>query len=257
MYELTRLAGQLLTPLSLTFGLWALAAVFGLLRRRRTALALAAVAAAWLWFASTPFLAQVLVTRLQRDYPMLAAEASPAADAIVVLGGAVGGVAPARPGIVLTAAATRVWHAAALYRAGKARWVVVAAGGDPQAGEQVEADAIAQLLVSLGVPEGAIRREAASRSTLQNALYSRPILEALGARRVLLVTSGDHMARAMQTFQFAWEKSPFVTVPSPSDGVISVEKGWKTWFPTAFALGNVTKALKEFSGMAVLAMMRT
>lgn len=257
MYELARLAGQLLTPLSLTFGLWGLAALCGMRRRRRAALVLATLATAWLWLASTPMAAQVLLARLQRDYPMQPAEAAPAADAIVVLGGAVGGVAPERPGIVLTAAASRVWHAAALYRAGKAPWVVVAAGGDPRPGEQVEADAIAQLLVSLGVPAQAIRRESASRSTLQNALYSRPILEALGARRVLLVTSGDHMARAVKTFQFAWEKSPFVTTASPADHITSMEKGWELWFPTVFALGNVTKALKEFSGMAVLAMMRT
>jgi uncharacterized SAM-binding protein YcdF (DUF218 family) len=255
MYELARLAGQLVTPLSIAFGLWGLAALFGLLRRRRAALISAAVAVAWLWLASTPFFAQVLVNALQREHPMLAAQEAPAADAIVVLGGAVGGVAPQRPGIVLTAAASRVWHAAALYRAGKAKWVVVAAGGDPEPGEQVEADAIAGLLVSLGVPDSAIRRESASRSTLQNALYSRPILEALGARRVLLVTSGDHMARAARTFQYAWDKSTLVAMPSPSDRISYVESGWKLWFPTVFALGNVTKALKEFSGMAVLVMM--
>jgi uncharacterized SAM-binding protein YcdF (DUF218 family) len=188
---------------------------------------------------------------------MTAAQDAPAADAIVLLGGAVGGAAPRSPGIVLTAAASRVWHAAALYRAGKAKWVVVAAGGDPEPGEQVEADAIAQVLLTLGVPESAIRREAASRSTLQNALYARPILQALGARKVLLVTSGDHMARALKTFQYAWEKDTFILVASPSDRADFMNTGANLWFPTVFALGNVTKAFKEFSGMAVLAMMRS
>ncbi len=57
-------------------------------------------------------------------------------------------------------AADRIWHAAALFRAGKSKWVVVAAGGKPVVGgNQVEADAIGEMLLVLGVPRTAIRLE--------------------------------------------------------------------------------------------------
>src|SRR5439155_9010624 len=118
-----------------------------------------------------PFVGDRLVSALEEQYPALAPEATPVADAIVILGGAVAGAKlPERPTLTLSASSTRVWHAAALYRAGKARWVVAAAGNRPEhASEQTEADAIAQMLVQLGVPRSAILLEGASRTTRENA----------------------------------------------------------------------------------------
>ena len=96
----------------------------------------------------------------------------------------------------------RVDAAVALFKAGKAPLIVMTGGrmidGAPSAGEQMKAAAI-----RAGVPETAIRAETASLSTLQNALLSKPILQAEGVGSVILVTEGFHMARSLATMRWA------------------------------------------------------
>jgi uncharacterized SAM-binding protein YcdF (DUF218 family) len=261
MYEIAKLGGYLLSPLTLAMLLWLLAALCLALRRRVLAVADASIAFAGLWVASMPVVAQALTRALEAPYPALIVEATPTADAIVVLGGAlVGASPPQRPTFGMGPAASRVWHAAALYRAGKAKWIVIAAGGQPEfEGQQIEADAIAEMLAVLGVPDSAMRRETASRNTRENAANSRVILDRLGARRVLLVTSAEHMPRAVRTFQEVWAAKGGAPelVPAPTD-VIAPEGGHISlfsWFPAVGALERVTKALKEFAGIAVMTMM--
>jgi uncharacterized SAM-binding protein YcdF (DUF218 family) len=55
-------------------------------------------------------------------------------------------------------------------------------------------------LISGGVPASAIVVEGRSRSTRENALYTKPILTALPGRKVLL-TSDYHMFRARLVFR--------------------------------------------------------
>jgi lysophospholipase L1-like esterase len=52
----------------------------------------------------------------------------------------------------------------------------------------------------VGIPASSIRVEASSLSTRENAERSAPLLRALGARRVLLVTDRLHMRRASAAF---------------------------------------------------------
>jgi uncharacterized SAM-binding protein YcdF (DUF218 family) len=56
-------------------------------------------------------------------------------------------------------------------------------------------------LLSDGVPDDRITIERESKSTLENANFAKPLLEAAGVRRVLLVTSSFHARRALATFQ--------------------------------------------------------
>ena len=251
------IALYLLSPLSTALLLGLVAGGAGLLGRRRTALTLACVGFALLWVCSTPWVAEQLRADLEGRYPALTPQATPAADAILVLGGAVAGAKPPeRPTLTLGQASTRVWHAAALYRAGKARWVVVAAGNRPEhAMEQVEAEAIEEMLVQLGVPPSAIVQEGASRSTRENARNVQPLLQQLGARRVLLVTSALHMPRALQTFETIWRGAGPQLIPAVTDVKGSAETlgTLEVWFPSLDALLSVTRSLKEFAGMAALA----
>jgi uncharacterized SAM-binding protein YcdF (DUF218 family) len=157
---------------------------------------------------------------------------------------------------VLGQASTRVWYAAALYRAGKAPWIVVAAGNRPaHANEQVEADAIAQFLIQLGVPERAILLERSSQTTRENARNSLPVLRRLGAKRVLLVTSAIHMPRAMQTFVTVWGRPAPELIPAVTDvhGGPTNAPTWELWLPSLDGLLSVSRCLKEFAGLASLA----
>jgi uncharacterized SAM-binding protein YcdF (DUF218 family) len=96
----------------------------------------------------------------------------------------------------------RVEAAVALYAAGAAPRIHFTGGipaeGRPGAGAQMRA-----LAVALGVPRAATSAENASRSTLQNALFSRPVLGPLADGPVMLVSDGFHLARAWASFRWA------------------------------------------------------
>jgi uncharacterized SAM-binding protein YcdF (DUF218 family) len=254
------LALYFLSPLSASLFLWLASGICWMLARRRVAVALASTGFVLLWLCSMPWLADRLVTNLESRYPALAPQATAAADGMIVLGGAVAGAKPPqRPTITLGPASSRVWHAAALYRSGKARWVVVAAGNRPErAAEQVEAAAIREMLVQLGVPASAILEEGTSRTTRENARNALTIVQRLGARRVLLVTSATHMPRAMQTFEKVWGPSAPELIPAVTDvkGTQDRLSPLELWLPSLDALLSVTRCLKEFAGMAQLAIIR-
>jgi uncharacterized SAM-binding protein YcdF (DUF218 family) len=258
MHEIGKAAGYLLSPLTLVLGFWLAAALLLAAGKAKPAVALAGIGFAGLWLASTPLVALALARNLESAYPALSAQAMPAVDAIVVLGGSVSGrLPPKRPYISLNSASTRVWYAAELYRAGKARWMVIAAGGQSDdANEQVEADAIAEMLGQLGVPAAAMRLDTKSRNTRENAHYAGAILRQLQVRRVALVTSAEHMPRAMKTFSEVWANSDIQLIPAPTDVRIASERDSSLllWIPSPNALLGVSKALKEYAGMAVLAM---
>jgi len=58
-------------------------------------------------------------------------------------------------------------------------------------------------VVARGVPAEAVEVECLSRDTRENARFSAPILERMGARRIVLVTSWFHMRRAVAAFNKA------------------------------------------------------
>lgn len=258
MFEVAKVGGYLVSPLTLALGLGLLSSMCLALDRRKWALWLASAAFIGLWLASTPLVAQVLVGELESRHPALSVAETPSADAILVLGGALAGASPPRrPNFNMGPASHRVWHAAALFRAGKAKWVIVAAGNQPGSDEiQVEADAIAEMLVVLGVPRSAIRLEGASRNTRENAANVQHIVQRLRARRVLLVTSALHMPRAVKTFTKVWQSTNVILIPAVAD-VWSVDSGGSTWawLPDAGSLTNVTAALKEYAGGLAIDMM--
>lgn len=69
------------------------------------------------------------------------------------------------------------------------------------------ARALRHLAASAGVPESAILEEDRSVDTLGNAEFTLQLLEARGARSVILVTSPYHVQRARKTFEAAYAGS--------------------------------------------------
>jgi uncharacterized SAM-binding protein YcdF (DUF218 family) len=113
------------------------------------------------------------------------------ADAIVVLGGESQG---------------RPVEGARLYRQGLAPRVFVVGTGDNERNRRA--------LVREGVPEDRITCETASESTLENAIFVRPLLEKAGVHRAILVTSSYHTRRAFAVFQQRVPGIHFDMVPS-------------------------------------------
>jgi uncharacterized SAM-binding protein YcdF (DUF218 family) len=215
-------------------------------RSRRAPGMLGALAFGWLWLWSTPIASDALRDTLERESGPRLVEQVPAGDVIVVLGGSVHGPKPERrPYPDLVDASDRLWHAARLYRAGKAPRVLVS-GGSGLAGVPPEAPVMRDVLVSLGVPREAILLESASTNTAQNAAYSRAVLGS-GQHRVVLVTSALHMKRARR----ALERNGLQVLPAPTDfEVVPRRVELLRLLPAADALAGSARAFKEWVALA-------
>ncbi|WP_094023693.1 YdcF family protein [Maliponia aquimaris] len=107
----------------------------------------------------------------------------------LVLGAAV------RPGGVPSPALERrARHAAGLWHAGQVRALVLTGGVHTY--PPSEAEVMAQVCRAEGIPATALYRETAALTTQDNIRLSLPILAALGATEVVIVTDRYHAARA-------------------------------------------------------------
>ncbi|MGO4204879.1 YdcF family protein [Rhodococcus sp. TAF43] len=79
---------------------------------------------------------------------------------------------------------------------------IIVSGGVPQSGV-TEAQAMRQWLVANGVVPFRITEENTSRSTVENAANTNVILQQRGAVGAVVVTSPDHLQRAMVDFRVA------------------------------------------------------
>ena len=205
-----------------------------------------------LWSASTPFVAQQLYRELESAHPPLALDDVPASDCLVLLGGAVQSAMPPRVDIELNESVDRVYQAARLHRAGKARYLVVAAGNQPwSTSPRSEADLIRDLLMEWGVPSDVIFLEGSSRNTRENAVYARNVLDTMHCDGVLLVTSAAHMPRAVAAFRGAGVS----VLPVSADVRVAKDGAFTALalLPDAGALEMTSSAIREFIGQWVYA----
>jgi len=105
-------------------------------------------------------------------------------------------------------------------------------------------------LVDLGVPREAIRAEAASRNTEENAKFVAELLKGRERPKVLLVTSAWHMRRALLMYR---RYAPdLVIVPAPSDYESTVRRAQPFTggdiCPDYYALEESGTAWKEIMG---------
>lgn len=260
MYEFAKIVGFLISPLTIALMLWGLSLLFLWGGHKKIVVVLSLAGFAGLWVAGMPVASYALTASLEKQYPVLKAEARPRTDAIVVLGGGLTGASPPRrPEFDMGAGSDRVWHAAAIYHAGKARWIVVTGGNQPGAKNlETEADAMAQMLIGLRVPDSAILREGRSRNTHENARFSRPLLESIQARRVLLVTSALHMPRALKVFAIHLAGTNIVLIPAATDveALPNTLHPVGKWLPDARCLTMTTSAIREYVGLLSLYFMR-
>lgn len=258
MFELNKVAGWMFSPLSFAIAIWGLACALAWLGRRRACFALGLVGLAWLWLASTPLVALVLTSSLERQFPAQKAEQLPSADAVLILGGGIGGAyPPERPNIHLHSGADRVWFAADLYRSGKVSWVLVSGGNRPGIERlQSSADATREMLIVLGVPSSAIRLEGRSRNTFENAQFSLDLIREVGAKRVLLATSAAHMPRALRHLQTVLRGTNVEVLPASTDveGLTDTLHSVGRYFPDAVSLDLSSRALKEYLGLAKISL---
>ena len=244
------LLDKLLTALAMPLGAAILLGAGGLLaqgaRYPRLALLCLLTALAELTVFSLPVTADALSVQLTAPYAPRAPEAYESAELIVVLGGGLSAPTPERPVPDFNQAADRLHHAAALYHAGKAPAILLSGGSVWGRSLETEAEASEKVLRSLGVPETRLRLEGDSRTTRENATYSRVL--AAETDRILLVTSASHMRRAQRCF----EAVGFTVIPAATD--YEAYFGWDPvlrWLPSHEALATNSRALKEILGLII------
>ena len=233
---------QYIYPLGL--GLW-LAMLTGLIIYRKNAsLGFLFVSVVTFWIFTTPIVSSYMLVSLEQKFLPVPVHESPAADAIVVLGGSLAIPESPRLEVELTGNSDRILHAARLYRAGKAP-VVIATGG--ASNSTPEAYVMKVLLKEWGVSEENIVIETESLNTFQNAVNTKPLLDKRGLESVLLVTSAIHMPRALATFQTLGIN----VIPSPTDYIQEDRKDHDItdFLPDLDSLGKTSLVIKEYLGL--------
>lgn len=162
--------------------------------------------------------------------PLLRDDTMGAADLIVVPGAGVVGECSANLNGV-----RRVVHAARAYRAGLAPAILIA-GGSADEGCPI-ALAMRRFAEEMALPTSRVYIEPSSRSTRENAERTVPLLDALGVRRVLIVTDRLHMSRAeavFRSFGFAVERASVPIYEGHTDNVEMLKAGLREYAALAY-----------------------
>jgi uncharacterized SAM-binding protein YcdF (DUF218 family) len=203
-FILSKIVGFFALPSDVAATLAALGVILLFTRFRRAGRRLATLGVVLLLVAGLTPLGNALMLPLEDRFPPWdASRGAPAG--IIVLGGAVGPeLSAARHTPDLNESAERITATAALarqypqarivYSGGNARLVLT--GG-------IEADYAIDLLESLGVARARVVAEGKSRNTIENAEFSKQLVQPRPGERWLLVTSAYHMPRAIGVFRRA------------------------------------------------------
>ena len=252
MYTVNKIVGYLLSPVGFCIALVFVVVVAWSLKRRQLAGLATVLALANFWLWSTPLISKWMGVALEAEFldkgraPTI--ELLPQADLIELHGGSMGGDTNFSSYAEMWSSADRVWHAARLWKAGKASKILVTSiGTDLSTGG---------LLSDLGVPKEAIIYDFGPRNTEEEAKVvavhcSTSTLDFASARpKVLVVTSAWHMKRTMLMYQkYAPNVEP---IPAPCDfeNTLSIDGalGWRCLFPDPSAFMSNSIAFHEWLG---------
>ena len=217
MYTINKIVGYLISPVGFGMALVAVAILARVLGRRRLVGWAVVLSLVNFWVWSTPLMSRwvglPLETEFLVDGKVPTVEALPHAELIELHGGSMGLATNIGSHAEMSTSADRVWHAARLWKAGKAPRILVTSGStDLTTGP---------LLADLGVPKEAIVYDFGPRNTEEEAKAvavhcSTSTLNFASTRmKVLVVTSAWHMKRTMLMYQ---KYAPNVeAIPAPCD----------------------------------------
>ena len=272
MYYINKIVGFVISPIGGAIAGLLCSWAFSRLGRKRLAKWVGCLTVAWLWLWMTPVMTWIVGVPLEREFlvdgRVPAVESFPDADVIGLLGGSMGVETNLSQYAEMWPSADRVWQAARLYRAGKARKIIATGNGAVDttlpllvdfgvakddvsfmdaANTEEEARSIGKMLgKSVGVEELGVEEFSESDSPthpLKHSSTARP--------KVLLVTSAWHMKRARLMFK---KYAPDIEVAcAPADfenSMVAARSFSFTYFlpdPGAF-MGN-SVALHEWGGI--------
>jgi uncharacterized SAM-binding protein YcdF (DUF218 family) len=194
--------------------------------------------------------AALLNAPLERSYRGSYSDAGAAGDCVVVLGGGIDAVRRADGELHYTpsrSSVVRLSEAASLYYGNPdLQLAIIVSGGILFNQTRAESEVYAEFLQRLGIPKQRLHLETRSRNTLENALYVQSILQQRGWNRPLLITTANHMNRALWTFQrLGIEAIPVATDFTETPARLCAAD----LLPDSRAAHNVKSALWEYVGL--------
>lgn len=234
----------LLLPPGLFVLLWLIALV-SLRRYRRFSIGLCIATLLLFYLASAPIVAGVLTRPLERYAPLQDADLVKAeAQAIVILSAGRRFDAPEYAGDTVSCEGLeRIRYGAHLQR--KTHLPILVTGGSLSGRNPSFARLMADVLAQdYGIAP--VWLEEKSRTTWENAQFSRPMMQARQVDTIYLVTHAWHMPRAVECF----ENVGFKVIPASTSYVGSLLQptGIQAWLPSATALLATNRALHEWIG---------
>jgi uncharacterized SAM-binding protein YcdF (DUF218 family) len=213
-------------------------------KRSKLSLVLVCLAA---WILTAPWIGGSILQYRDLSYPRLPLETYPGADAIAILSGDGAPRQTRSPGEPLSRSETGL----SLYWMGKARHLVVTNGGIE--GQQSRDEAVRQ-----GVPAARIFIAQPAHNTSDEAREISRIAEENGWHRLILVTSGYHMARAEGLLEYfaARDRWSLQVIPCASDSgklFLNLDSS-RRFVPSIDGVLLTMRAGKESIGSAALSL---
>jgi uncharacterized SAM-binding protein YcdF (DUF218 family) len=241
----SKILGYLLAPVHVAIFLCAVGATLLYTRWQGWGRALATVGAfALLLMGFTP-LGDMLAAPLESRFHEAPRDLPAPPDGIIVLGGAADAELSAeRNWPSLSEAAERLTTPIALMRKyPQARLIFSGGSAAPPGFPEIEV--AKQFWSDAGVDESRVIFEGRSRNTVENAVFTRELVQPKAGERWLLVTSAMHMPRAIGVFR----KAGFPVIAFPVD-YRTHRDIWRLEFPGALrALSLVESAAHEWAGL--------
>lgn len=244
----SKILGFLLAPVHVAIFLCAIGAALLYTRWRAWGRALTTMGAlALLLMGFTP-LGDMLAAPLEGRFREASRDPPAAPDGIIVLGGAANAELSAeRIWPVLSEAAERLTTPIALMRKYPEARLVFSGGSAALLGfPYSEAKVAKQFWNDAGLDDSRVIYEGRSRNTLENAVFTRELVQPKAGERWLLVTSAMHMPRAIGVFR----KAGFPVIAFPVD-YRARRDVWRLEFPggAVGALALVESAAHEWAGL--------
>lgn len=248
-FDLSKILGFLSHP-SNFLAVAAIAAICLLASRwRRQAHALLIASVLALLILGWSPLSNVLLLTLSERFPAWQAGAGDP-DGVIVLGGTIDpDVSEARDAIELDSSAERAIALLTLARRfPNARVVFSGGSGSLIQGDVAEAPYARKLLGEFGMTGGRFIFEETSRTTWENAVNTRELVQPKPGERWLLVTSSFHMPRSVGAFR----KAGFEVEAFPVDWrTRGWSDGWQPFDKLSSGLSRADVALHEWSGLLI------
>ncbi|HSC16277.1 MAG TPA: ElyC/SanA/YdcF family protein [Gammaproteobacteria bacterium] len=249
MFVLKQLVNVLIAPLTVALVLVVAGGAMLLRGRRRVATRLLCCGALLAYLASMPFVGDVLLIPLERQYPAVADDGPvPPAAFVVVLGSSY----RPRSGLPVTAALdreglARIVEGMRLIRKLPSAKLIVS-GGAP-VGSVPTAHGYAELARQLGIDEAAL---VVFDTPLDTTAEARGVAAYVGQEAFLLVTSAYHMPRAMRRMEMFGVRP----IPAPTAHLtpLSLDASWRDFLPMSAGVNKSERAAHEYVGLLGLAL---